>query len=80
MIPLLKKLGFIDPANIPTQACSISGRVMADRLKEAYRPLFQANGRIRLSYTINLNLAATTEIEVSNAIFRSLRENLLRES
>jgi hypothetical protein len=32
-----------------------------------------------LSYTINLNLPATTEIEVFNAIFRSLRENLLRE-
>jgi len=39
MISLLKKLGFIDPANIPTQAYkdfredSISGKVMADRLK-----------------------------------------------
>ena len=37
-------------------------------------------GRLRLSYTINLNLPATTEIEVFNAIFKSLRENLLRES
>jgi hypothetical protein len=34
---------------------------------------------IRLSYTINLNLPATTEIEVFNAIFKSLRENLLRQ-
>jgi hypothetical protein len=163
MIPLLKKLGFIDPANVPTQAYrnfredSLSGTVMAERLKEAYKPLFQANeyawklskadltaklksltgaadddqyipsvagtflalskladweggtpkkkestnddaskgvtsnggrkreeeftdGRLRLSYTINLNLPATTEIEVFNAIFKSLRENLLRES
>jgi hypothetical protein len=161
MIPLLKKLGFIDQANIPTQAYkefredSLSGRVMAERLREAYRSLFQANeyawklnkeglisklrsltgageedqvipaaagtfialsklatwegvgakkkesvaddwgkgtaenngkseeefasGRLRLSYTINLNLPATTEIEVFNAIFKSLRENLLRE-
>jgi len=39
-----------------------------------------ADGRLRLSYTINLNLPATTEIEVFNAIFKSLRENLLRES
>lgn len=38
------------------------------------------DGRLRLSYTINLNLPATTEIEVFNAIFKSLRENLLRES
>jgi hypothetical protein len=164
LIPLLKKLGFLDPANVPTQAYkdyrddSLSGTVMAERLKEAYKPLFQANeyawklnrdqlidklghltgaaeddpyipnvagtflalaklanwegapakkkeadeetgksesggnnggwregegltsGRLRLSYTINLNLPATTEIEVFNAIFKSLRENLLRES
>jgi Family of unknown function (DUF5343) len=163
MIPLLKKLGFIDPANVPTQAYkdfredSSSGAVMAERLKDAYKSLFQANeyawklskedltaklrsltgaaeedqyipavagtflalsrlsrwegvtprkkesatdnsdkaddgsggrkrtedladGRLRLSYTINLNLPATTEIEVFNAIFKSLRENLLRES
>ena len=38
------------------------------------------NGRLGLSYTINLNLPATTEIEVFNAIFKSLRENLLSES
>lgn len=165
MIPLLKKLGFIDAANVPTQAYkdfredSLSGTVMAERLREAYKPLFQANeyawklnkadltakvksvtgaaeddqylpavagtflalsklarwegsapkkkeptaddadadkgssgdggrkreeefagGRLRLAYTINLNLPATTEVEVFNAIFKSLRENLLRES
>jgi hypothetical protein len=160
MIPLLKRLGFIDQANVPSQAYkdfredSLSGAVMAQRLREAYKPLFDANeyayrldkrelqsklksltgaaeddpnipnvagtflelsklaswdgpgerakkaalpathptetsdeteqvrffkGRFGLSYTINLNLPATTEIEVFNAIFRSLRENLLRE-
>jgi len=161
MIPLLKRLGFIDQANVPTQAYkdyredSLSGTIMAERLKEAYKPLFQANeyawrlekkelmsklrslmgaaeddaniqyvastflelsklanwtgtapkpkreeqgapadgagtggqrrereeleGGLRLSYTINLNLPATTEIEVFNAIFKSLRENLLRQ-
>jgi len=164
MIPLLKKLGFLDPSNVPTQAYkdyrddSLSGLIMARRLREAYAPLFAAheyaykldkkdleskiksvtgagdddanlyaivgtfkelsnlaswegnalppkheepsspppggkvereedlrrgavlgNGRLGLSYTINLNLPATTEIEVFNAIFKSLRENLLRE-
>jgi Family of unknown function (DUF5343) len=160
LIPLLKKLGFIDSGNVPTQAYkdfreddkSVSGGVMADRLREAYRPLFAANeyawklGKpdllskfrsisgaaeddkmiptvastflelskfakweggaapkrepepagagggggtpskrdemsegIRLSYTINLNLPATTEIEVFNAIFKSLRDNLMRQ-
>lgn len=35
--------------------------------------------RLGLSYTINLNLPATTEIEVFNAIFKSLKDNLLNE-
>ena len=37
------------------------------------------DGRLSLSYTINLNLPATTEIDVFNAIFKSLRDNLLKE-
>jgi len=163
MIPLLKRLGFVDAANVPTQAYkdfredSLSGAVMAERLRDAYKGLLDASeyayklerkelqsklksllgaaeddanipsvaatflelsklakwdgaapklkkeiperakgggveaqrepnreelskGRFGLSYTINLNLPATTEIEVFNAIFKSLRENLLRES
>lgn len=160
MIPLLKRLGFIDQANAPTQAykdfrdSSRAGAVMAERLRDAYRTLFTANeyafklskkdlqdrlksmlgaaegdpnipniaatflelsklaawdgtapapkrdtkedgaeeslnqlgsgglafkGKLGLSYTINLNLPATKDIEVFNAIFKSLRENLLRE-
>lgn len=164
MIPLLKKLGFIDQANVPTQAYkdyrdeAQSRPVMARQLHEAYAPLFEAHeyayrlnkkelqsklrtitgaaeddanigyiaatflelsklaswdgaasvskredakppangpplgeredtsrhegafkGRLGLSYTINLNLPATTEIEVFNAIFKSLRNNLLGE-
>ncbi len=49
MIPLLKKLGFIDSANVPLQPYkdfredSMSGAIMAERLREAYRSLFQAN-------------------------------------
>lgn len=160
MIPLLKKLGFIDQANVPTESyrafrdSTQSGAIMAERLRGAYRQLFMANeyawklskkdlqdklksmlgvgeddanvlyiagtflelsklaiwdggtpkpksevkqggesetlgedslgrtfrGNLGLSYTINLNLPATTEIEVFNAIFKSLRENLLRET
>ena len=34
-------------------------------------------GRIRLGYTINLNLPATSDIAVFDAIFKSLRENLM---
>ncbi|WP_233337393.1 DUF5343 domain-containing protein [Halomonas sp. A40-4] len=34
---------------------------------------------INLSYTINLNLPATTDIEVFNAIFKSLKKHLIQE-
>ena len=34
---------------------------------------------LNLGYTINLNLPATTNPEVFNAIFKSLKENLLRD-
>jgi hypothetical protein len=37
-----------------------------------------ANGGLNLSYTINLNLPETSDIEVFNAIFRSLKDNLLK--
>jgi hypothetical protein len=35
---------------------------------------------LRLGYTINLNLPATSDIAVFNAIFKSLKENLLKAS
>lgn len=35
---------------------------------------------LNLGYTINLNLPATTDVAVFNAIFKSLKENLLSES
>lgn len=35
---------------------------------------------LNLSYTINLNLPATSDIAVFNAIFKSLKENLLKSS
>ncbi len=38
------------------------------------------NVRLNLGYTINLNLPETTDIEVFNAIFKSLRANLLSSS
>lgn len=159
LIPLLKKLGFIDAANVPTETYKAyrddaqSGAVMAAQVKTAYSDIYKANeyahnlskndlqSKIRalvgaseedanisavvgtfseltkladfklpagngdrkntdgdtdkdsddspggsggikvpsigLSYTINLNLPATTEIEVFNSIFKSLKEHLL---
>ncbi len=35
-------------------------------------------GGLNLSYTINLNLPETSDVEVFNAIFRSLKEHLLK--
>jgi hypothetical protein len=153
MIPLLKRLGFIDDANIPTTAYreyrdeKKSKVIMAQLVRNAYKDLFAANeyantlkrddvisklntvlgtpaddkitpkvagtflalcnladfegkvmeplkspvraetpsispeyplAKLGISYTINLNLPATTDIEVFNAIFKALKENLLR--
>jgi len=160
MIPFMKKIGFIDQSNTPTQFYKdfrddeeISKRMMTDRIKEVYSDIFQANeyaykldkqqlmlkiknitgageddkiipavigtfqtlceyadfestirpqkikkeiqprdekilemkkGETReielgISYTINLNLPATNDIEVFNAIFKSLKEHILNE-
>lgn len=43
------------------------------------RPSDHGGKRINLSYTINLNLPATKDIEVFNAIFKSLKEHILGE-
>ncbi len=162
LIPLLKKLGFIDQANVPTEVYrsyrdgTNSGRVMAKQLRSTYPDIYQAHeyahklskdellsklktltgaaeddknigavvgtflelkkladfdeqenympvqevsksvepehipeiktpqyksrqSHLGISYTINLNLPATTDIEVFNAIFKSLREHILHE-
>jgi hypothetical protein len=41
-------------------------------------PARQSTTGLNLSYTINLNLPETADVEVFNAIFRSLKENLLK--
>lgn len=155
MIPLFKKLGFVDQASIPTsrykdfRSDKKSGFVMAKSLVETYKDIYQANeyahkltkkdltdilititgaakddkiipavigtfqelvkhatfdvaevpeeiveeseeeeesvsevkekGKVKfgISYTINLNLPATTEIKVFDAIFKSLKKNII---
>jgi Family of unknown function (DUF5343) len=167
LIPLLKKLGFIDQSNVPTEAYRLfrdrekSQTVMAQQLKLTYSDIYQTHeyaheltreellAKLRtltgaaeddrniaavaatflelkkladfsgeeldnsvqtqlqeqskqseaekhsevkmpshktrqanfgISYTINLNLPATNDIEVFNAIFKALKENILYES
>ncbi len=41
--------------------------------------LDEVKTQLGISYTINLNLPATTEIEVFNAIFKSLKDHILNE-
>ena len=159
MIPFLKRIGFLDSANIPTQrykdfrSDQRSGFVMAKALKESFGDIYQAHEyahklskdelidivttktgsskddkavaavvgsfqelvkhatfdiedipeeigsddeseeqpsikptpgiasdkkhKLGLSYTINLNLPPTTDIKVFDAIFQSLKKNIL---
>lgn len=44
-----------------------------------HQPPPNAGEGINLSYTINLNLPATSDIEVFNSIFKSLKEHLLQK-
>lgn len=49
----------------------------SDSGNQVQRQALVPQGNLRLGYTINLNLPATTDIAVFNAIFKSLREHLL---
>lgn len=60
------------PASLAT-----AQRVVPDR--ENHEQSGRAVEGINLAYTINLNLPATNDIEVFNAIFKSLKQHLLQE-
>lgn len=47
-------------------------------IRQSTPPADTAKLGMNLSYTINLNLPATSDIAVFNAIFKSLREHLIR--
>lgn len=83
-----KKLGAIvgtfnalkDHANFEISKNDIKKLKDENKEKEENIEISSANvSKIGLSYTIYLNLPATTNIEVFNAIFKSLRENLLKD-
>lgn len=54
-------------------------RPPADQSQTPHPPPTTGRLGLSLSYTINLNLPATSDVAVFNAIFKSLKENLLRE-
>ena len=54
------------------------GKHKTEETEEKPPPILSEKQRqLGISYTINLNLPATTEVEVFNAIFKSLKEHLL---
>lgn len=66
-----------------TSLCALAdfkAAVPADKEKREEKEILQPRpSGMNLSYTIVLNLPATTDIEVFNAIFKSLRENILHD-
>jgi len=74
----LKAFAKFDESAEPEQAHeSPSSGVAKSDLVQSKRHTQHGIGGINLSYTINLNLPATSEQAVFNAIFRSLKEHLL---
>ena len=68
---------FEQPASRPT--IELLGKEPASKKIERGEKHPASTGNdLKLSYTINLNLPATADAAVFNAIFKSLRENLLR--
>jgi hypothetical protein len=55
------------------------GTAEQDHPAQQQSPARHQQVRMNLGYTINLNLPATTDAAVFNAIFKSLREHLLRD-
>lgn len=77
-IQSLKKYAKFDGAPTDSKTETVSAPVLA-RAPEL-KPEIQVRARglgMNLSYTVNLNLPATSDIAVFNAIFKSLKENLL---
>ena len=50
-----------------------------EQTQQAFFPNKDQAVRLNLGYTINLNLPATSDIEVFNAIFKSLKEHILKD-
>ena len=70
-------MGFADFSLVNTTETQIVSKEMDTETEHPYTNYKESIG-MNLSYTINLNLPATNDQSVFNAIFKSLRENLLR--
>lgn len=83
---MLRKISDFDNENddSPETADLVSGKFTTSDQSSPTTPQFQpplhqqrTTKGINLAYTINLNLPATKDIEVFNAIFKSLKEHIL---
>lgn len=63
--------------DVDESAAPVNDVPSVNQLPAAQLPQVQGKKGINLSYTINLNLPATKDIEVFNAIFKSLKQHLL---
>jgi hypothetical protein len=71
-IELCKLADFDQPEeSLKEEAVNLPETLNSETKKEGIQ------SKLGISYTINLNLPATTDIEVFNAIFKSLKQNLL---
>lgn len=70
-----KKIKSVEPKLEPNK--NITSPIVQESFQESVAK--SNNKNFGISYTINLNLPATTEIEVYNSIFKALKENLLNE-
>jgi hypothetical protein len=76
-INTVKKFAKFDEEKIEPAAPVVSREITVQHPPPVART---AKLGMNLSYTINLNLPATSDIAVFNAIFKSLREHLIRET
>lgn len=78
-----KQLADFDPKDIETERKDDAVKPLErDRSMITRNDADKMRNRVNalgLSYTINLNLPETTDVEVFNAIFKALKENLLDE-
>lgn len=68
---------FGEPEAVPEKAVALPGPAAGNSNGKGALEASERGIGLNLSYTINLNLPATTDQAVFNAIFRSLKEHLL---
>ena len=76
-LELCKLSNFEDEVPTPSHILEKESSQVSNEEK-ASAPSMSYNGKLGISYTINLNLPASTDTKVFDAIFKSLKENLLK--